>query len=203
MKDLLPTPDTVIRATELAAKYSFAATISAAFILFVPDPAAAQLGLLDLRSHHLGWLWIAFVGSGSLFLSAMAPKATSAISTKLARRAEEKKREKDRQDKLERFRVRLESLNAQELFWVQYCIYSGQRTLFGEAYNPVAMALKAKGLLHPGAGTVWKVPYTFNDEAWQVIQESADTLLPPNIADTADFKRKAQGYEDSLKPHVI
>lgn len=61
--------DTFVKALEFGAKYAWAAFLVSAFVLFIPDDLACQLGLFTLRTSSRGQLLLFFLFTGVLALS--------------------------------------------------------------------------------------------------------------------------------------
>lgn len=195
--------ESLIKAIELCAKYSWASAVAIAFVLFVPDDAAKQLGIFPIRHQFLGQLWIALVASLALFVSSTGLLLKALISGFFSRRAEAKRYAEAKQKRREIMLSRLRSLSPQELMWFQYCLYYGRQTVFGEAHHPLAYALVKKKMLSPGSGTIWRISYTLTDEVWSMAQELTDELLPPETREKRGFERELAAFEKSLKPAVF
>lgn len=56
---------------ELAEKSAWAILAMAAFVLFVPDDTAKQVGIVDIRTTYKGYFWLALVFSGSLLIGSV------------------------------------------------------------------------------------------------------------------------------------
>jgi hypothetical protein len=195
--------ESLIKVIELGSKYSWAFAVAIAFVLFVPESAAAQLGILPIRAQFLGPLWIGLVGSLALFTSGLGPILQSSIRGLLARRAEAQKIAEAKQERRVLMLNRLRSLSPEELMWFQYCLYYGQQTIFGEAHHPLAFALVSKKMLVMGGGDVWRVSYTLTDETWNLAKEITDELLPPEMREKNDFEQDLAVFARSIKPSII
>jgi hypothetical protein len=55
---------------EFAAKYAWAVFVLAAFVLFMPDDAATQLGIEPIKTSYKGYFWLTLVFTGTLSLGA-------------------------------------------------------------------------------------------------------------------------------------
>jgi hypothetical protein len=187
-----------VKALELATRYSWAFAVALAFVLFIPDPAAAQLGLLPIRSLYLGYLWIGFVACCALWISGLGPYVKETVSSFFRKRAEESDKLKEADRRRCVMLARLRSLSPDEILWFQYCLYYGQQTLFGEAHQPLAFALVQKGMVGSGGGTVFKVSYTLTDTVWKLAQEITDELLPPEVRTMPDIERILERFRKSL-----
>lgn len=195
--------ENILKAVELAAKYAWASSVAITFILFIPSDAAEQLGILPIRIAFRGYLWIGLVASLALFFSSAGPALKSLFRNYWMQRAEQRKTAEAKLARRTLVIERLRGLSPDELGLLQYCLYHGQQTVFGEAHHPIAGALIGKRLMFMGGGTVWRVPYTFGDETWALAQEYMDEFLPASLREHPDVEAMLEKFERNLKPRVM
>lgn len=193
----------LLKAVELAAKYAWASSVAIAFVLFVPTDAAEQLGILPIRIAYLGYFWIGLVASAALFLSSVGPMLNNVVRAGWAQRLERKKTASAKSARRDQVLARMRGLSPDELAILRYCLYYGQQTVFGAAHHPIASALISKKMMIMGAGTVWRVSYTFGDEAWILAQEHTDEFLPAELRERPDVEKIMAAVEKSLKPQIM
>lgn len=193
----------LLKAVELAAKYAWASSVAIAFVLFVPADAAEQLGILPIRIAYRGYLWIGLVASLALFISSAGPALKSLVLSYWTQRVERRKTAEATVARRSLVLERMRGLSPDELGLLQYCLYYGQQTVFGEAHHPIAGALISKRMMIMGSGNVWRVPYTFGDEAWALAQENIDEFLPVTLRENPNIEAVLAKFEKNLRPKVL
>ncbi|MCC2956605.1 superinfection exclusion B family protein [Massilia sp. IC2-477] len=193
----------ILKAVELAAKYAWASSVAIAFVLFVPWHVAVDLGIHTIRTAYRGYLWIGLVASLALFVSSAGPALKSFFLSYWTRRAEHQKAAEAKASRRGLMLERLRGLSPDELGLLQYCLYHGQQTVFGEAHHPIAGALIGKRMMVMGSGTVWRVPYTFGDEAWALAREHVEEFLPVAVREHPNAEAFLAKFEKNLKPQVL
>src|SRR3972149_4465083 len=115
---------------EFVGKYSWAVFVMTAFVLFVPDDGAKQLGLYDVRTTYKGFWWLALVLTGALWIGAVFSYLDKKVFDGwLERRRSEKQRDLDGVRRIENVRLRLNSLDTREQLWIKYCLLNNIQTL--------------------------------------------------------------------------
>jgi hypothetical protein len=186
------------RAIEFATKYALVVFIAIAFVLFVPKEAADQIGISDVRSKNLGYLWIGLVVTGLLWVGSAFRYLDAKAEGFFARRRAARK-ELDRLARLDdTLRLRISSLNADEIMWIKYCLYYEQQTLSAERTRPVAQSLVHKGILREGSGHILDLPFHVPDEVWLYLLRHRDDLLPESERSDPRLERVLEEFKRSL-----
>jgi hypothetical protein len=66
--------ESLSKVLELAAKYAWAVLVMTAFVLFVPDDAAKQLGIVAIKTAYKGYFWLVLVFTGALLIGTLFQK---------------------------------------------------------------------------------------------------------------------------------
>src|SRR5713226_7438501 len=111
-------------------KYSWAVFVMAAFVLFIPQDAADQIGIYTLRANYKGLWWLLLVLSGAVWIGVAFRYLNSRIFDGwLARRAERRKRKAEQHEMTQALDLRLKSLDENETTWIIYCLFHNIQTL--------------------------------------------------------------------------
>jgi Super-infection exclusion protein B len=187
---------------EFVGKYSWAVFVMVAFIIFVPDDGAKQLSLYDIRTTYKGFLWLALVLTGALWIGAIF----SYIDKKLLdgwleSRRTKKSREAKELKQIENIRLRLNSLDDREQLWIKYCLFHNVQSLSAPLDNNTAQSLVNKQILIQGSGSMLSLPFHFPDEVWRLLKDERKTYLTEQESNDPRFKQVLEKFRGSLHPH--
>lgn len=172
---------------DFVAKYFWALFVVAAFILVIPEDAAKQIGLAELRETHKGYLWVGLVFFGALWAGAIFKWADTKLSAWLKSRSDVKAREEKKKEHRELIEKRLQSLDEKELLWLQYCLFHNTQTLSAQRGDRVAQSLTYKGILVEGSGHILDLPFHIRDDVWRFLQDHHDEFLPQEASSDPRF----------------
>lgn len=189
---------TTDRVIEFVTKYAWVVCIAITFVLFVPKDAADQIGVSEVRSKYLGYLWIGLVVTGLLWVASAFRYLDTKAEGFFARRRAARK-ELDRLMRLEQtLGLRISSLNDAEIMWIKYCLFYEQQTLSAERTRPVAQSLVHKGILQEGSGHILDLPFHIPDDVWLYLLRHKDDLLPESERTDPRLERALQEFKKSL-----
>jgi hypothetical protein len=188
---------------EFVGKYSWAVFVMTAFVLFVPDDGAKQLGLYDVRTAYKGFWWLALVLTGALWIGAVFSYLDKKVLDGwLERRRSEKQHDLDRVRRIENVRLRLNSLDAREQLWIKYCLLNNIQTLTARLDDHTAQSLVNKHILSQGSGSMLNLPFHIRDEVWRVLTEERALFLSDEEANDPRFQRALDEFQSSLHPRL-
>ncbi|MGX9776765.1 super-infection exclusion protein B [Janthinobacterium aestuarii] len=188
----------VSKAVEVTAKYAWAIGVAIAFVLFIPKDAAEQIGILTIRKEYQGFLWIGLVISMALWLGA-AFKYIEKITTKFySARIKEKEKKLTKERNLEMYKLRLQSLHLEERTWIACCLYFNHQTMFAERGTASAASLVQKGILVPGEGSIFRLPYTIKDNVWQYLLENRSEFITDNEIANPQVQQNLSRFRNEL-----
>lgn len=151
----------------------------AAIILFLPSSTLNKMGLSQIHNEYLGIWWILFIFTGALWIGQFA----SGIKNWWRKKAKERR-------KFNILKERMLSLSEPEKNWVRYCLYYGEQTAVAPINASVPQSLVNKRILRQGTGHLLKLPFHFDDDAWNVAQANiSEFLSPEEFGDPAVGKR--------------
>jgi len=180
---------------EFVGKYSWAVFMTTAFVLFVPDDGAKQLGLYDVRTSYKGYWWLALVFTGAHWIGEVLKKVFAGW---LERRRTEKKRDTDRLKHIENIRLRLNSLDGREQLWIKYCLSKNIQTLTAKLPDPTAQSLVNKKILSQGSGSMLNLPFHIPDDVWRLLTEERASFLSDEENSDPRFQRTLDEFQRSL-----
>ena len=206
---------------EFVGKYAWAVCITTAFLLFIPDDAARQIGVEELRSAFRGPLWIAFVLTFVLAIGAalqyidrrvidgwlkdrreVRAKAEQRQREAEARADAERKKVEERQnaerEALDSLAFRLRGLDLNEQMWLKYCLFHNVQTLSAERSNRTAQSLRHKGIIDEGPGHILDLPFHFPDRVWKYLIEHRSEFLPEGERSDERFPGALDSFRESL-----
>lgn len=184
---------------EFVGKYSWAVFVMTAFVLFVPDDAARQLGLYGVRTLYKGFWWLAFVLAGALWTGAVFSYLDKRIFDDwLKRRRAERRRRTERVQRIEKIRRRLNSLNVREELWIKYCLFNNVQTLAARLDDHTAQSLVNKGILIQGSGSMLNLPFHIRDDVWRVLTEEKASFLSEEEVNDPRFRQALDAFHRSL-----
>lgn len=197
---------------EFVGKYAWAVCVTILFVLFIPDDAAKQIGISELRSVYKGPLWIVLVLTFVLALgSAFQYIDRRLIEGWLKERREARKRaEKEQQNLLRRKEsercaveavvLRLSSLNSDEQMWIKYCLFHNVQTLSAERGNRTAQSLRYKGIVEEGSGYLLDLPFHIPDKVWGYLLDHKNDFLSDAELGDPQFLIILDQFRKSLWP---
>jgi Super-infection exclusion protein B len=174
---------------DFISKYSWAVMVVSAFVLFVPDDAAKQIAVLDIRDNYKGIWWIVLVLSAAIWSSAVFRYFDSKVSVWLQSRAKERERIEKQEKRKAAIRARLDSLDDKELLWIKYCLYHNTQTLSAQRGDRVAQSLTYKGILAEGSGHILDLPFHIPDDVWEYLKENQSLFLPESDRRNPKFEQ--------------
>ena len=140
---------------DFTSKYSWAVSITSAFVLFVPESTKKRIGIFDIYVAYKGYIWIIFVLSSVLFFGFLTGK----IFTHLGHRNQQKKKEKEnkkRSDELQNtLSSRVNSMSEGERNIVAYCLLKGSQSFRARADESGACSLVQRGFARRGSGNIF------------------------------------------------
>lgn len=188
---------------EFVGKYSWAVFVMTAFVLFVPDDGAKQLGLYDVRTSYRGLWWLALVLTGALWVGAVFSYLDKKVLDGwLERRRTERKSDTDRLKRIENIRLRLGSLDGREQLWIKYCLLNNIQTLTARLDDPTAQSLVNKHILSQGSGSMLNLPFHILDDVWRLLTEERSSFLSDEEISDPRFQRVLDEFQRSLHPRL-
>ncbi len=188
---------------EFVGKYSWAVFVMVAFVLFVPDDGAKQLGLYDVRTSYKGFWWLALVLTGALWIGALFSYLDKKLLDGwLERRRTEKDRDEERLKRIENIRLRLNSLDSREQLWIKYCLFHNVQTLSARLDDPTAQSLVNKQILSQGSGSMLNLPFHFPDDVWRLLTEERTSFLSEQEINDPRFQQVLDNFRQSLHPRI-
>ena len=194
-------PETLSKVLEAVAKDAWAVFVMAAFVLFVPDDAAKQLGIDGIKAEYKGYFWLTLVFTGALMLGAVFSYINKKVLDEwLGEKRSENRRSAKKAEQLNAIALRLNSLNDRELLWVKYCLFHNVQTLSAKMDDVTAQSLLNKGILSQGSGSMLNLPFHIPDEVWAYLQESHFLFLSEEEATDPRFEKYLESFRKSLYP---
>jgi len=184
---------------EFLGKFSWAVMIAAAFLLFIPDDAAKQIGLIEVRDSYKGLWWLVMVVAAAIWIGAIFSYLDRRLldgwmKDRAARREAEAKRSK----RLEDLRLRLNSLDEDEQMWIKYCLFHNVQTLYGELTNNTAQSLVFKNIVSQGSGHMLTLPFHLRDDVWRYLLDNADDFLSQEERTNPSMPKTLEAFRKSL-----
>lgn len=189
------------KAIEFAERRAWIATAVLAFVLFVPEEPAKQLGIAAIRNQWRGYLWIALFATALLMLVGAFRYVDKRIVGWFAKRLEDQKAKKAKEEAQARLTRRLDSLNADEYGLVMLCLHRRSQSFSAKLGHVAASSLCDKRLVSRGSGTVFNVAYHFSDDAWQYIVEHRQEFLSDEDAAKPEVQEAIKAVEYHLHDH--
>lgn len=184
---------------DFVGKYAWAVFVTTCFVLFVPDDAAKQIGLSELREQFKGALWILLVLTSVVSLGALLQYIDRRLLDGwLESRRKEKHRQKQQQEVMEALALRLNSLDLNEQMWIKYCLFHNTQTLSAERTNRTAQSLNHKGIVEEGPGHILDLPFHIPDQVWRYLLDHKDELLPGADQNDRRFPDALERFRKSL-----
>jgi hypothetical protein len=181
---------------DFVATYSWAVLVVTAFVLFVPDDAAKQIGVLEIRESSKGVWWIVLVLSGAIWAGSIFRYFDKKLSTLLERQGKEKaKREKEEARKATT-RSRLQSLDEREMLWIKYCLYHNTQSLSAQRGDRVAQSLTYKGILVEGSGHILDLPFHIPDDVWEYLKANEEQFLTQQERQRRGFVQELEQFRE-------
>ena len=191
--------DALAKVLEFVGKYAWAVFITTCFVLIIPDDAAKQIGLLELRQSFKGILWILMVLTVVVSLGAAFQYLDKRVFDGwLKNRQNKKESEAQGKKNLEMLSLRLSSLDLNEQMWVKYCLYHNIQTLSAERGNRTAQSLDHKGIVQAGSGHILDLPFHIPDQVWRYLLEHKDEFLPKTETNDKRFVGALENFRKSL-----
>lgn len=179
---------------DFISKYSWAVLVVSAFVLFVPDDAAKQIAILDIREAYKGIWWIILVLSAAIWSVAVFKYFDSRISGWLKSRGKEREKKEKLEKRKNAIRARLDSLDEKEQLWIKYCLYHNTQTLSAQRGDRVAQSLTYKGILSEGSGHILDLPFHIPDDIWEYLKENEYCFLPEGDRQNPRFEQILQQF---------
>lgn len=180
--------DWIGKTLDFIAKFSWAVMIVTAFVLFVPDDAAKQIAILEIREKYKGFCWILLVLSGAIWASTVFKYFDSKFSLWLTSREKEKEKKEKSEKRKTTIINRLNSLEEKEQLWIKYCLYYNTQTLSAQRADRVAQSLTYKGILSEGSGHLLDLPFHIPDDVWEILKENEHLFLPESDRNNPKFE---------------
>ena len=179
---------------DFIAKFSWAVMVVAAFVLFVPDDAAKQIAIFDIRESYKGIWWIVLILSCAIWSSSVFKYFDGKLSVWLASRSKEKEKEERAEQRKITIQNRLDSLDENEQLWIKYCLYHNTQTLSAQRADRVAQSLTYKGILAEGSGHLLDLPFHIPDDVWEFLKENEILFLPEGDRNNPRFEQILQRF---------
>lgn len=186
------------KVVEFVERKAWVLTVVLAFVLFMPDQPAHQIGIKTIRDQWQGYVWIAFVLASLLTLAGIFSYFDKRVVGWFATRMEQEKQDKALAEAQKRLRLRLSSLNEDEMGLVLMCLSRRSQSFSAKLGHTAAESLNNKNLVRRGSGTVFDVAYHFTDETWTYLIEHEDEFL--SLEDQTDPRvlRMIQNANENL-----
>jgi hypothetical protein len=195
------TPDAFLKILEATAKYAWAVFVMAAFVLFVPDDAAKQLGIDAIKAQYKGYFWLVLVFTGTLTLGVVFSYLDKKVLDGwLEGHRAKKKQSAKRNERQNTIALRLNSLDDRELLWIKYCVFHNVQTLSAQMDDVTAQSLLNKGILSQGSGNMLNLPFHIPDDVWAYLQENNFLFLSMEEVDDPRFEKYLESFRKSLHP---
>ena len=203
-------PDFLLKVAEFAAKYFWAVAVVCAFVLFVPDDVATQLGTLKLRHDYRALLWVVLVFCSALWVAAMIRYVDERIlggwleTRRAAKKAQQDTLAAAQQEAREaeafarRTALRLAALNVLERRWLQYCLFHNVQTLSTVRTNVTAQSLVHKDLLEEGPGHIMDLPFHIPDRVWQYLLDHRRDVIAEDEENSRVFLQQLIDFHQAL-----
>jgi membrane protein YqaA with SNARE-associated domain len=193
--------ESLAKVLEFVGKYSWAVLVMVAFVLFVPNDVAKQLGIEEVRTTYKGFWWLALVLTGAVWLGAIFAYFDKRIlGGWLERRRDERKRMADRQRRNENIRLRLDALDERERLWIKYCLFHNVQSLTARMDDPTAQSLVNKQILSQGSGSMLNLPFHLTDDVWRILIKEKFIFLSEQESDDPRFSRVLEEFRRSMFP---
>ena len=190
--------ESIDKILDFLGKYSWAVVVLAAFVLFLPDDASQQIGLLELRNSYKGYWWLGLVLSGAIWMKSVFSYLDKRLfEVFLAERTRKKKRESTEFELLKSLELRLRSLDREEVYWIMYCLFNNVQTLSAEMTNGTANSLLYKGIVTRGSGHALSLPFHIPDVVWRYLLDHRDEFVPTDIEESR-LKAELEKFRKSL-----
>ena len=194
--------ESIGKAFEFVGKYSWAIAIVAAFVLFIPEDAARQIGVLDFRTGYKGAWWLVLVLSFAVFLGAAFQYLDRRIFDGWFKtRADRKAKDEKTRQFMEALPLRLNSLDDREREWLRFCLINNIQSLSTQQANRVAQSLVAKGILTEGSGHIMDLPFHIPDRVWRYLLDHREDFVVAGEETDPRVKAKLEQFRKSLHPH--
>jgi len=186
-------------------RYAWVVFLTAGFVLFVPDDAARQFGILALRNSYKGMWWIVLVLAFSLSMVAAFRYLNRRIFDEWLRgRREASELQEARRRIRESLALRLRSLDPREQMWIKCCLFYNMQTLSAAATDSTANSLHDKGIVdrgtgheESGTGQILNLAFHLPDQVWLYLLEHKDEFLPVHQR-TKAFHEQLLAFRRSL-----
>ena len=183
------------------ARYAWAVFVMIAFVLFVPDDALKQLGLEQIKATYKGYFWLVLIFTGTLSVGAVFSYLDKKVFDGwLEQRRAEKRRNKERDERLSAIEKRLNSLDDRELIWIKYCLFHNVQTLSAKMDDVTAQSLLNKKILSRGSGSILDLPFHIPDEVWEYLQQNHYKFLNDEETNDPQFENMLESFRKSLHP---
>src|SRR5437879_12127502 len=113
---------------EFVERKAWVLTVVLAFLLFMPDQPAQQIGIRTIREQWQGYAWIAFVLASLLTLAGIFSYLDSRVVGWCASRVEAEQKEKSNAELKATLKLRLSSLNEDERGTVLFSFSRGYQS---------------------------------------------------------------------------
>lgn len=191
--------DNFAKIIDFAAKYAWAAFVMVAFVLFVPDDAAKQLGIEQIKSNYKGYLWLTLIFTGTLSLGATLSYLDKKVFSVWMQDHREKKKQKAKQrQRIDVLVARLNSLNDRELLWIKCCLFFNEQSLTAKLDDVTAQSLSNKGIVFHGSGNMLNLPFHIPDDVWAYLQSNAHIYLSVEEINDPQFSGLLEDFKRSL-----
>ena len=187
-----------ISLVETIGKYSWTVSVGIAFVLFAPNEAANQIGILDIRKAYLGYLWVGLVMSISVWAVAVFRYVDVKVEGHFLRKRLRREKYEKEEARKALFVQRLSSLSDEEEMWIKYCLFHNQQTLNAERTRSFAQSLVNKGILTEGSGSILNLPFHVKDEVWLYIRENKEKFLSVEEENSQAFLQRLNRFHSSL-----
>ncbi len=213
--------ESLAKVLEFVGKYAWAVCVTAAFLLFIPEDAAQQIDVAELRTAFKGPLWITLIltlvlaiGSALQYVDrriidgwwkdrrdarAKAEDRQREAEAHVATEREKvEKKENAAREEFESLVLRLRSLDLNEQMWLKYCLFHKVQTLSAERGNRTAQSLHHKGIIEEGSGHILDLPFHFPDRVWKYLVEHRSEFLIETERSDKRFPDALKNFRESL-----
>jgi len=185
---------------DAAGKFASSIFVMVCFVLFIPEDVGNSLDVSNFKYVYRGYLWLAFVFTGSLTLIKFLIYIDNRfIEGWLAERRRAKNKSLHLMERENEIRFRLSSLNERELLWIKYCLYYNVQTLSARVDDVTAQSLVDKRLLSQGSGSILNLPYHIPDDVWLFVRTNQELIFGQDDINDPNFKIYINNFKGSLQ----
>ena len=192
--------ESIAKILEFVGKYAWGVAIVAAFVLFVPDDAAQQIGVLAIRNDFKGLWWLVLVLCTAIWLGAAFQYLDKRfLDGWLKDRALRRAKDRESREFSDALSLRLNSLDPRERDWIRYCLINNTQSLSSYQTHPTAQSLVHKGILAEGSGHMMDLPFHFPDNVWKYLLSHRSDFIADGAEHDSRLRAQLEDFRRSLE----